>query len=226
MPTASINSSGRGSIKSGNLAGWSTARSASTGTVQTTTVSNQIDVGMRTSIARAGNQYDLGRTYYWFDTSAYAGTITAIDLNFFTGNNNGIGDIIVCESFAFANGTTSFPVATDFQIFVKWDPGNTLSNPVPFSGNTGMSFALNSNAVTLANAGKLNLIIVEYDHDWNDVSPVNNSYWGSVYVGSNASITVTYTASGWGYDINDVTNSTITSINGTAKTSITKVNDV
>lgn len=226
MPTANINSSGRGSIKSGNLAGWSTARWATSGTVQTTTVTNQIDVGMRTSIARSGNLYDLGRTYYWFNTAAYSGNITAIDLNFFTGNNNGIGDLIVCESFAFNNGTTSVPYPGDFEVEVKWDPANTLCNPVPFSGNTGMSFALNSNAISLANAGRLNLVIVEYDHDWSDVSPVNNSYWGSVYVGSNASITVTYTASGWGYDINDVTNSTITAINGTAKTSITEVNDV
>lgn len=223
MATATVNSSGRGSIRTGAHAAWYDTRWAVSGLVQTTTVSSQIDVGNRVIIARAGNQYYLGRTYYWYDTSAYAGSITGITLNFFTGNNNGIGDIVVCESFAFANATTTVLAATDFEIEAKWDPANTLCSPVPFTANTGMSFALNSNAVTLANTGALNLVIVEKDHDLDDVSPGTSSYWGSIAVGSASSITVTYNA--WGHDINNVSNADIAQVNNVNLANITTVNN-
>jgi hypothetical protein len=217
MATVTLSSVAQGSILTGTASTgihnvWKDAVLAPNGIVQTTTVSGQQDVGPWGIAGRSGTQYRLARTYCYFDTSSYLGTITGLSLEFDTDGASGISEYIVCESYAYSNGTTTTLAGGDFDRLNSWDPSTNLSNNNSFAVGSN-SATLNASAVSLANGGTLNLVIIDYDYDYPDTDPGTGTYYGTMKVGSALDLVVTYTA---GFD----------SINGTTYTGLSQVNSV
>lgn len=219
MPSATINSSAQGSILTGTASTgihfvWKDCVLAPNGIVQTSSVANQQDIGPWVVAARSGNNFRLGRTFCYFDTSAYAGTITALSLDFGSSGTSGINDYIVCESYAFNNGNSGTLSPGEFDRNSGWDVNTALSGQQSFVGGLN-TVTLNGSAVALANGGLLNLVLIDYTYDYPDSAPGVGTHYGTINVGTSFQLDITYTTAS-GFD----------SINGTTYTGLSQVNSV
>jgi len=228
MAVVTLSSQAQGSINTGTPSTgahytWKDCVDAPNGLVQTSNVSNQQDIGPWVIVGRSSTTYRLGRTFCYFDTSAYAGSITALDLEFGVSSVGGMNDYIVCESYAYSGGTTNTLSPTDFDRGNSWDPSTALSNSQTFVGGLN-TVSLNASAVSLANGGTLNLIIIDYDYDYPDTAPGSGNYYGTINVGTSFDLEVTYTT---GFDsINGITYTGLSQVNSTNRTGIQAIDEI
>ena len=162
---------------SGTQTSWSAARdatSAQTFTEYSTATDQTAAIIIVYLSGRGGGSYGVNRTFLFFDLASINGTITRLDFNPY-GVTNADANIMVAKSTAFGGaGDTSF-VATDFD---NWDPDSPtayLDSPLGWYINSYNDIELNSTAVSDANTnGYLNIVVLENDYDYDNVSPVSD----------------------------------------------------
>jgi hypothetical protein len=211
-----------------NDQGWTTTRTAPAGTIQPPPSTK--DAWIYQASGRSGIIYNIARIFAIFDTSAYAGTITAVDLYFYSlGSPNIFMDVIAVESGAYGGSPTG-PITIGDYSFINWAQTYTAQTPIPTAG-TGMVLAGNANLVALANSGVANIAIINGSYDQQDIDP-GGSPWTEIYLDIDEQnlpttfLEVTYTPSGYGNDVNGVASADISSINGVATADIFEVNGV
>ena len=188
------------------------------------------DAWVAQQAGRSGIIYNLARIFAIFDTSAYAGTITAVDLYFYSlGSPNLFMDVIAVESVAYGGSPTGPLTPTDYSAM---NPAQTYTaqTSIPTAG-TGMVLAGNANLVALANTGTANIAIINGSYDQQNIDP-GGSPWTEIYLDideqnlATTYLDVTYTPSGYGNDVNGVASANIASVNGVATANIASINSV
>lgn len=237
MALATVTWNAKGNITSGLPGGplyplnnWTSTRNANDGLVYQTSHLNNPQIGTVVLSGRGSNSYRIGRVFGWVDVSAYAPNITAIDLKIPWGTSNGINDFIICESFAFANGTSTTLTGTDMDIASSWDVGITYCGAQSYAASSTQTVTLNSTAITAANANTLlNFIIIQEDYDYQNLDPGLGSLPANDYGTFNYSVAaqadITYT-SGYANDVNGVTSANIGKVNGVDTGDIDKINGI
>ena len=225
MATAIIPASDWGSITSNNQPTWAGARGASTGTIQSPNVLEDVEI-----YAIAGsrsNTYRVSRFFMWFDTSPYAGNITALDYYFPSGGQQGNAEYIIDESTAFGGSGGSPLVGNDFNNAAFQ---TQLTGPFQWSFAPIVTVSGLSNAVLLANTGVLNSAILDYNYDDSNVSPnLPTTTSVDIVQGEPIDIYIEITYStGWagGSSINGVALADLGSMNGVPFSDIASINGI
>ena len=229
MAVATIPASAYGSITSNNYGNWGAAQGSATGTIQSVITQQDIEVS---AIAGArGNTYRVSRFFMWFDTSPYP-NITAVEYYFPAGGQAGNAEYIVDESMAFGGpGAPSPLVGNDFP---NVQFGQPTTGPFQWNAAGGiLNVSGTIYAVTLANTGTLNNVIVDFNYDdLNNPPPVPTTIWADVVPGEPIDvyieITYTPTPTGWtgGSNINGVALADLGSMNGIPFTDIASINGI
>lgn len=178
---------------------------------------------------RSGIIYNLARIFAIFDTSAYAGTITAVDLVFYSlGSPNTSMDVIAVESVAYGNTPTGPLTPTDYSA-INWAQTYTAQTAIPTAGTYVLTG--NANLVALANTGTANIAIINGSYDQQNIDPAGQP-WTEIYLDideqnlATTFLDVTYTPAGYGNDVNGVASANISSINAVATANISQVNGI
>ena len=230
MAQAIIIASAYGSITSNNQSSWGNAQGATTGTIQSS--ATQQDIEVYAVAGGRGNTYRVSRFFMWFDTSPYP-NITAVEYFFPSGGQQGNEEYIIDESTAFGGGGGNPLVGNDFNN-VQFSQATTG----PFTwGNPGFfQVSGGTYAVTLANTGVLNNVILNFNYD-DQNNPPNIGVggfttWADVVPGEPIDvyieITYTPTPTGWtgGSNINGVALADLGSMNGIPFTDIASINGI
>ena len=206
---------------------WSGCRTSIAGTVQLPGATR--DVWIKKQAGRGGTIYDIARSFAIFDTSAFAGTITAVDLVFDSlGSPNTLMNVIAVESTAYGGSPTGPISSTDYSA-LNWAQTYTAQTSIPFGPSPGLTFAGNASFISLANTGTANIAIINGQYDQQDIDPAGQ-IWTEIYVNIddlNPALTylnITHTAAGYGNDVNGVASADISSINAVATADIFEVN--
>lgn len=225
MPTTTVPVSQIESIKSNFYNTWLGARNAASGTINTQPYSEDVQIYY---IAGArGVNYQVSRIFAIWDTSAYAGSITACDIELDSlGQAGNVLDVIPIESGAYG-GTPTGPLSPSDFSFINY--AQTYSTATPWGGAGPISWTGNANLVALANSGIVNICFVDQTYDLNNVDPYvgfSSDDWGDVS-GSTARniLRITYTA-GYSHTINGVPGANIGSMNGVPSGNLGTVNGV
>lgn len=181
MPAFTLAADGFGAIQTGTPTTglhtfWGTAVNAPDGVVWQHP--NQLfnTVTAQCSAGRGAPQYRIGRLFAWWDLNSVAPNITSMEFEFQgTSVFNGPQLGLICQSFAFANATTTTLFQNDFQIGIGWDPGVQYAVASPL-GSTNFTIAANAQCIAEANAtGYINIVLIQYDNDYFQVSPGTTS---------------------------------------------------
>ena len=226
MATAIIPALDWGSITSNNQATWAGAQGASTGTIQSPNVIEDVEI-----YAIAGsrsNTYRVSRFFMWFDTSPYAGNITALDYYFPSGGQQGNAEYIIDESTAFGGAGAGSPlVGNDFNNAAFQ---TALTGPFYWSLGGIVTVPGNTNSVLLANTGVLNNAILDFNYDDSNTSPpLPTTTSVDIVQGEPIDIYIEITYStGWagGNSINGVALADLGSMNGIPFTDIASINGI
>ena len=226
MPTVQIPASQVNSITYQD-GSWTGTRNNPSGTIQSTGVR---DAWIKQVAGRGGTIYDIARIFTIFDTSAYAGSITAVNLAFSSqGSPNTSMDVIAVESVAYGGSPGGFLTINDYSALNQAQT-YTSQTSIPTVG-TSIVMSGNVNFVTLANTGTANIAIINGSYDQQDIDPGGSS-WTEIYLDINSSLLsstfleITYTAAGYGYNVNGVAPADISRIYGVATADIAEVNGV
>ena len=229
MAVATIPASAYGSITSNNYGNWGAAQGSATGTIQS--VITQQDIEVYAIAGARGNTYRVSRFFMWFDTSPYP-NITAVEYYFPAGGQAGNAEYIIDESTAFGGpGAPSPLVGNDFP---NVQFGQYTTGPFQWNAAGGiLNVPGTVYAVTLANSGTLNNVIVEFNYDdQNNPPTVPTTIWADVVPGEPIDvyieITYTPTPTGWtgGSNINGVALADLGSMNGIPFTDIASINGI
>lgn len=181
MPAFTLAANGFGAIQTGTPATglhtfWGDAVNAPDGTVWQNP--NQLinTVTAQCSAGRGAPQYRISRLFAWWDLASVAPNITSMEFEFqgtavYSGPQLGL----ICQSFAFANASTTTLFSNDFQLGVGWDSGVQYSVATALGSS---SFVITANAQCIAEAnanGYINIVLVQYDNDFFQVSPGTSS---------------------------------------------------
>jgi len=225
MATATIGVSQIESIRSGFFSTWLGARNAASGTINTQPYSEDVQI-YYVSGARGVN-YQVSRIFAIWDTSAYAGSITACDIELDSlGQGGNVLDVIPIESGAYG-GLPAGPLSPSDFSFINY--AQTYSTATSWAGIGPISFTGNVNLTALANSGIVNICFVDQTYDLNNVDPFggfSSDDWSDV---SNSLVRnilrITYT-SGYTHTINGVPGADIGSMNGVSSGDLGTVNGV
>ena len=219
-----------GSINRGPVGSWNPGvRSQTTGTNVVTSGTTNKDIWVKLLLGSRGASYWLSRAYVWYDTSAYAGSITALEINVTSISNasNPI-DVICVPSTAFGNNTTSTLSLSDY---------GSINFAVAYSSNTAWQntsgtwqLTLNAAAVTAANTGKIGISIINENWDYQDVDPnvgISFDWWDTIdYTNPGKFSLATTYSSGYGNAINGVLAANIGQVNGILTADIGSINGI
>jgi hypothetical protein len=230
MAVAIIIASAYGSITSNNQGSWGGAQGATTGTIQS--VNTQQDIEVYAISGGRGNTYRVSRFFMWFDTSPYP-NITAVEYYFPSGGQQGNEEYIIDESTAFGGSGGSPLVGNDFN---NIQFGQATTGPFQW-GNPGIfQVSGGAYAVTLANTGVLNNVVLNFPYDDQNNPPAIGAggfiTWADVVPGEPIDvyieITYTPTPTGWtgGSSINGVALADLGSMNGIPFTDIASINGI
>tara|TARA_R110000782_G_scaffold162141_1_gene254033 strand:+ start:547 stop:1230 length:684 start_codon:yes stop_codon:yes gene_type:complete len=207
---------------------WSGCRTNPAGTIQPQPSTR--DAWIKKQAGRGGTIYDIARIFTIFDTSAFAGTITAVDLVFNSlGSPNTLMNVIAVESTAYGGSPTG-PINISDYGAINWAQTYTSQTSIPTAG-VGMILAGNANFVSLANTGTANIAIINGTYDQQDVDPAGQ-IWTEIYLDideqnlGSTYLSITHTAAGYGNDVNGVASADISSINAVATADIFEVNGI
>tara|TARA_B110000902_G_scaffold249470_1_gene307694 strand:- start:2135 stop:2818 length:684 start_codon:yes stop_codon:yes gene_type:complete len=207
---------------------WSGCRTNPNGSIQPPPSTR--DAWVKKQAGRGGTIYDIARIFTIFDTSAFAGTITAVDLLFSSlGSPNTLMNVIAVESTAYGGSPTG-PINISDYGALNWAQTYTAANSIPTAG-TGITLTGNANFVSLANTGTANIAIINGAYDQQDVDPAGQ-IWTEIYLDideqnlGSTYLSITHTAAGYGNDVNGVASADISSINAVATADIFEVNGV
>lgn len=234
MPTVSVNASREGRISGPYLPVWFDARNDPTGATAVNRTSPTVDtfaIASEYISSRAGDLYRVTRAYFYWDLSAYAGNITAIDMNIdLVGSGTPLQIQPAQSVLAFGGNGGSSLVTSEFDINQPTPPAPPAYGP-PFLNTTGIvTTTLDPAAVTDANNnGFLIIQLDEFDYDYQDQDPTPFGYQ-QYYAGINFAfgtntLDVTYTA-GYGNAVNGIGTGafgTIDTVNAVASANIDKV---
>lgn len=241
MATTNIDASKQTFARSGTQTSWSAARNATSSdshTNYTTTQTNDsAAIQVLYSSGRGGGIYVVNRSFFFFDTSTVAGTITAIDLKIY-GYASGGNSVRVAKSTAYGTGGDSAYADTDFDNWTSLNQASFPYVPIPYTsaGQTWTAGAtntitLNSTAISNANSNSyLNLVLVGQLYDYVNSAPGSDLEQNSgIQFASTTEfpkLAITYTPSGYGNDVNGVASANIASVNGVATANIASINSV
>ena len=205
-------------------------RGAATGNyslVNNDTSSNKVMTSFFYSAGGKGSTWDLRRTFYAFNVSAYAShTITNLKVYYVpTASGNGACKVAIVKSTAQGNADTNLANADYDSFDDSVDYAANDGTDVWLDGTALSYFDLNATAVSAFTSSYLKLCILEYTHDYSNTSPLSNTDI-SGYL--NASSTVPYlsftaVAPGYGNDVIGVSSSNINKVIKVATADISKV---
>jgi hypothetical protein len=232
MPTVSVNASREGTIAGPYLPVWFDARNDPTGANAINRTSPTVDtfaIASEYISSRAGDQYRVTRAYFYWNLSAYAGNITAIDMNIdLVGSGTPLAIQPAQSVLAFGGNGGSSLVTNEFDINIPTPPSPPAYSASPFTNNAGIvTTTLNPTAITDANNnGFLIIQLVEFDYDYPDNDPTPFGYQ-QYYAGINFAfgtntLDVTYTA-GYANQVNNVDGADIGEVIGVAGGSIGEI---
>jgi len=235
MPTVSVNASREGYIWNGNsnFPVWFDARNDPNGSAAfnySSPTPSQYSVQVAYQSGRGGDFYWVTRSYFYWDLSAYAPNITAIDMNI---DMAGLGTPLAIQpaqsELAFGSNGSSALVVGEFDINIPTPPSPPAYSNAPFSNNAGIvTTTLNATAIADANTnGFLIIQLVEYDYDYPDIDPTPFGY--QVYEAAinfatgNNTLDVTYTPAGYANEVIGVAGASISEVIGVAGGSIGEI---
>ena len=219
------------------LINWSTdVRDASTGTSTATytapaNVYNPIEAALISG--RGGNQARCNRVFLFFDVSSVTGTdtISAATLKVRGGGFGPNADTVVIESTAWGGNGTTTSLATSDYSNIDYDEDYSTQVKTVWYSSAYNDFTMSTLAVNNMNTdGYLNLAVIEYDHDYLNLSPTQGQVFknGVKFLDSTDKIKIvlTHAPAGYGHDIIGVDSADIVSVNGVASADIVKFNGV
>ena len=165
---ATINASKWGYIGYVGGATHATARDATSGTLLASNITTDYSqsIAYVAVISGRGSQFNIYRTFYYFDTSSINSTVTSCTLNI-KGVVNGSANSIVLESFAFGGGGGSNLVVGDYNKFYFNTAYSSLFST--WSSSSVNSITLNATALSdMETQNFLILSVIEYDRDYSN----------------------------------------------------------
>ena len=207
-------------------AAYSTARSATTGTVDPVSNTTAIVGIVRFSARGGGNTVRINRLFFDFDTSGISVTPSSAELKFRingqateTSNSN----LIAVKSDAFTNSNAlqdsdynNIDISTPYTVEIDSESAS--------AGDT-ITVALNSDALSdIAANDNFRLALINHAHDFTNSEPSDTlnrtlTIKTANYSGTSSDPKITYVAGAAGP-------ANLTSLNGIAKASITNVNTI
>ena len=207
-------------------AAYSTARSATTGTVDPVSNTTAIVGIVRFSARGGGNTVRINRLFFDFDTSGISVTPSSAELKFRingqateTSNSN----LIAVKSNAFTNSNAlqdsdynNIDISTPYTVEIDSESAS--------AGDT-ITVALNSDALSdIAANDNFRLALINHAHDFTNSEPSDTlnrtlTIKTANYSGTSSDPKITYVAGAAGP-------ANLTSLNGIAKASITNVNTI
>ena len=214
-----------GSVSFANTRGQTTGNYA---LVNNDTSSNRVMTSFFYSAGSKGSTWDLRRAFYAFDVSAYASGYTISNLKFYyvpTATAQGTCRVAIVKSTAQGNADTNL-TNSDYDSFDDGVDYAANDGTDIWTDGTSLSyFDLNATAVSAFTSSYLKLCILEYSHDYQNLSPLSNTNISSFL---NASSTVPYlsftaTPTGYGNDVLVVESANIGSVLTVLSADISKV---
>ena len=249
MATATIlANAGDGFIQNVNYAGnWDIPRDSALGTVVTNYQSSN-GISVYRDTGRGGGTYLFRRSFFYFNTAAVPGTVTAADLyikRLSIGSNPG-SRIMVVKSNAFGGDGLSALAAADNIDYPGYSAASSMSGAVTDYITSAFDYtavasgdyaviSLNSTAFTdIATDDYWIIMVVNYDYDYLDTIPASSPtyidnglyYRDATGTSNDPKIVVTYTPPGYGHDVIGVTSTDIVEVNSVAAADIVSINDV
>jgi len=212
-------------IFSGNLA-YSSARSATTGTISgTTSVTNNAGI-TRFSARGGGNTCRINRLFLDFDTSGVSVAPSSATLKFaissILGSNN--TNLIAVKSDAFTGGSDALQSSDFNNIDISTPYTDEIDIESASNGDT-IDATLNSDALSdIAANDNFRVALINHAHDFISSEPSDTSTRSvsiTMTIGGSQAVKVSYVA---GAAASGPAN--LTSLNGIAKASITNVNTI
>ena len=195
--------------------------------VNNDTSSDRVMTSFFYSAGSKGSTWDLRRTFYAFNVSAYAShTITNLKVYYVpTATGNGTCKVAIVKSTAQGNADTNLANADYDSFDDSVDYAANDGTDVWLDGTALSYFDLNATAVSAFTSSYLKLCLLEYTHDYLDNAPFSNTNI-SGYL--NASSTVPYlsftaVAPGYGNEIIGVGSSDISQVINVATADISQV---
>ena len=241
MATANINADKQTWADSGSQTSFTAARNATSSTTHVNYTNSQFNrsdaIQEVYSSGRGGGVWRFARSFFFFDTSTVAGTITAIDLKIY-GYLSGGRSVRVAKSTAYNTGGGSAYINSEFNNWTSLNAASFPAIPIPYTeaGQTWTALGtntitLNSTAISNANSNSyLNLVLVGQLYDYVNSAPGSSLEQSSgIQFASTTEfpkLAITYTPSGYSHDVNAVASASIVSINGVANANIVTVNGV
>lgn len=232
MPVTQINSSREATAMATQFPDWFSARdSPNANSVVnwsgTPTVGGAIAVYWQ--IGRGGPDYNVVRTYFYFDLTTISGTITAIDfyLRVQNGGTNNVNVAINGNSLAFGGNGSSNLTSGEFDINGGMTNDYLNGQGVGLTTNAYNQFSLNTNAITDATNNQfLILQIIDFDFDYlnNDPTPLGPmSVSGGYRAFFPNYLSVTTAAAGYPNNVMGVTSANIDNVIGIATADIDNI---
>jgi len=231
MPVTQINSTREATASSNAYPDWFSARDSP----NATSVSNHSGGTIGSAFAaywffgRGGPDYNVIRSYFYFDLTTISGTITAIDL-YIRAQNGGTNNINVAingNGLAFGgNGSSPF-TSGEFDINGGMQNDYINSQGVGWSAGSYQQFSLNANAIADATNNQfLILQVIDFDFDYfnNDPTPggpININGGFQAFFPNYLSVTTT--AAGYPNNVMGVTSANIDNVIGIATANIDNV---
>jgi len=210
-------------------------RNASSGTISSTYGSPQTNAAalrVQLQSSRSGYQGICSRTYLFFDdldTATGGGTITSATLKVYASAAQFAFHSILVEGTAWGDdGSTTTLSNSDYS---ELDFGNAYSNELSTWGSGYNTYTLTAGAINDMNSNNyLNTVLVEGEYDYDNTNPSIGTQISAGISFKNASnpheLILTYSAPGYGHDINGVDSADIVSVNGVAAADIASFNGV
>ena len=218
MPT--LNASKWGYVVSSNFSSHAAARGQSTGfSVASNPSSGTAEaIRYRRFSAKGGATfYAVTRAFYYFDTSAITGTVSAATLNIRSGAVTAGNDVIVVKSTAFG-GNGSSNLATSDLGNVSFSA--TRSGQTTYSSGTNNAITLNATALTeIQNNNAFIVAVLQYSNDHQDSAlGTNDDLSNEINYATTGFLDYTISAGSGPADV--------TSLSGIAKADITSINTI
>ncbi len=220
MPTLNPSKWGKSTIAS--QLSHANARGASSGTTSANLTLNDGSFSQgssyKTNAGRGFLTYNIGRAFFYFDTSAATGTISNVTLRV-QGAGSATADVIVVKSTAFGGDGSANLDSADFSN-VNFSTLYSSEFTSWTSNGSNIDIDLNSTAETdIKNNDAFICAILQFDNDQQNVDPGAAVNLASGYRWSTA-------ASAFHLTFTEAASSNITSLNGVARASITSFNTI
>ena len=201
-----------------------TARGASEGTNVNSnpTINKDTSISYWADSGRRSLTYNIWRSFFYFDTSAISGTVSAASLNL-TGYSLTSADVIVVLANAFGGDGSSNLTKYEYDELTF---GTPYSSEYTSWGTSNNAISLNAAAKTaIQNNNAFIVALIQYDNDYLDSDPGGASTSKSgVAWGTTPFLNYTVSAATDVTSVNTISKSNITSYNTITAANIDKLN--